>query len=70
MVEILIIEFFLNLLMKILNLKNHSDETISSAISNALQEAKRAGIEGKDTTPFLLNAVGKITQGKSLETSN
>ena len=32
-----------------------------------LKEADENGIRGKDTTPFLLDKVQKLTQGKSLE---
>ena len=34
---------------------------------DALKEADENGIKGKDTTPFLLDKVQKLTQGKSLE---
>lgn len=40
---------------------------ISKAIDDAILEANRLGIKGKDTTPFLLDKVKKITGGKSLE---
>lgn len=46
-----------------------SDKVIDEAISNALDEAKKCGISGKEATPFLLSAIGKITEGKSLQTS-
>ena len=36
-------------------------------LSIALKEADENGIKGKDTTPFLLDKVQKLTQGKSLE---
>lgn len=45
------------------------DDVINSSIANALAEAKRAGIKGKEVTPFILAAVSKITSGKSLQTS-
>lgn len=46
------------------------DETlINNAINEALKEAKKAGIEGKEVTPFLLAAVSKLTKGRSLESS-
>lgn len=54
--------------MKHLNFKI-SDKVIDEAISNALDEAKKCGISGKEATPFLLSAIGKITEGKSLQTS-
>ena len=37
------------------------------SILDALKEADENGIKGKDTTPFLLDKVQKLTQGKSLE---
>ncbi|NLV89088.1 MAG: pseudouridine-5'-phosphate glycosidase, partial [Tissierellia bacterium] len=40
---------------------------ISKAIDDAVEEANKLGIKGKDTTPFLLDKVQKITEGKSLE---
>ncbi|MEG1917961.1 MAG: pseudouridine-5'-phosphate glycosidase, partial [Oscillospiraceae bacterium] len=39
---------------------------IDRAISDALEEAKAAGIHGKDTTPFLLAKVKDLTGGDSL----
>ena len=45
-----------------------SDE-IDAAIQKALVMLSQKGIHGKEITPFLLNAVKEITQGKSL-TSN
>lgn len=36
---------------------------------DALERANAAGISGKEATPFLLDAISKITQGKSLATS-
>lgn len=38
-------------------------------IHGALQEMKRLGIKGKDSTPFLLGKVKELTAGKSLETN-
>lgn len=38
---------------------------IDQAISQALKEADQAGIKGKAITPFLLDKVSKITEGKS-----
>ncbi len=43
-----------------------SDE-IDSVIEDALQEVRRQGIKGKDTTPFLLASIAERTGGRSLE---
>ena len=43
-----------------------SDE-IDSVIKDALQEMRRQGIKGKDTTPFLLASIAERTGGRSLE---
>lgn len=40
---------------------------ITSSIENAILEAESLGIKGKETTPYLLDKVQKITEGKSLE---
>jgi len=40
---------------------------IDAAIEIALQKASNLGIEGKDITPFLLDAIKDITEGRSLE---
>jgi pseudouridine-5'-phosphate glycosidase/sugar/nucleoside kinase (ribokinase family) len=42
---------------------------VERAIEGALEDAKAAGIHGRDTTPFLLKRVMEATQGKSLETN-
>lgn len=42
---------------------------IDDAISDALKRAEQHGITGKEATPFLLDAISKITRGKSLSTS-
>lgn len=42
-------------------------KVISKAIDEAVQEADKLGIKGKDTTPYLLDKIQKITEGKSLE---
>ncbi|NYV28395.1 pseudouridine-5'-phosphate glycosidase [Streptobacillus felis] len=42
-------------------------DTITNAINEALEEAEKSGIKGKDSTPFLLDKVKKITAGKSLD---
>lgn len=43
---------------------------IDAAIEDALQDAKSKNIQGKEITPFLLTAIGKITNNESLNTSN
>ncbi|MDR7855780.1 pseudouridine-5'-phosphate glycosidase [Tissierella sp.] len=40
---------------------------ISKAIEDATVEVEKLGIKGKDTTPYLLDKIQKITEGKSLE---
>lgn len=42
-------------------------EEIEPVILRALDEAKRARISGKDTTPYLLKAIVEATQGRSLK---
>jgi pseudouridine-5'-phosphate glycosidase len=42
---------------------------ISNCIEQSLQKATALGIKGKDTTPFLLAEIKKITAGKSLDTN-
>ncbi|NLC25393.1 MAG: pseudouridine-5'-phosphate glycosidase [Fastidiosipila sp.] len=42
-------------------------DLINKAIESALKEAKKLGIAGKETTPFLLSKVKDITQGESLK---
>ena len=44
-------------------------EVINRAISDAVEEAKAAGIHGKETTPFLLAKIKDITGGDSLESN-
>lgn len=41
-------------------------EYINAAIDRAIDDAKRQGIKGKETTPFLLAAIKDITGGNSL----
>ncbi|MDO5725618.1 MAG: pseudouridine-5'-phosphate glycosidase [Tissierellia bacterium] len=41
-------------------------DIINTAIEEALELAKEKGIKGKETTPFLLDEVLKVTEGKSL----
>ncbi|PKR52690.1 pseudouridine-5'-phosphate glycosidase [Thalassospira povalilytica] len=42
-------------------------EAIEGAIDDALAEAQKKGIHGRDATPFLLARVTQLTEGKSLE---
>ena len=42
---------------------------INQAIDQAVEEAKRMGIHGKETTPFLLAKVKELTGGDSLESN-
>ena len=44
-------------------------DLINKAIEEALEEAKKQGIKGKDTTPFLLAKVKEITGGESLDSN-
>lgn len=44
-------------------------QVIQSAIDNALMQAERMGIRGNAITPFLLEAIEKLTKGKSLESN-
>ncbi len=44
-------------------------DIINAAIDNAVIEAKKAGIKGKDTTPYLLAKIKDITGGSSLESN-
>lgn len=46
-----------------------ADEYMNQTILDALQKAKSRGIFGKEVTPFLLSAIGTITNNKSLQTS-
>ena len=42
-------------------------DTINNAIESALKEAEEKNISGKKVTPFLLDRVKTITDGKSLD---
>ena len=42
---------------------------ITKSIDEAIDEANKLGIKGKETTPFLLDKIQKITKGKSLESN-
>lgn len=44
-------------------------DTINNAIESALKEAEEKNIVGKNVTPFLLDKVKTITDGKSLESN-
>ena len=44
-------------------------DTINNAIESALKEAEEKNIAGKNVTPFLLDKVKTITDGKSLESN-
>lgn len=44
-------------------------DTINKAIGNALDEAKKLNIKGKEITPFLLDKIQKLTGGESLESN-
>jgi pseudouridine-5'-phosphate glycosidase len=41
-------------------------ELVDSAVAEALEQAQRAGVSGAATTPFLLGAVLRATDGRSL----
>ena len=42
-------------------------EYIDGIIGEAIEDAEKQGVSGKDTTPFLLKAIVEKTEGKSLE---
>jgi len=42
---------------------------VTKAIDQAIDEAEKAGIKGKESTPYLLNRVEEITGGGSLESN-
>lgn len=44
-------------------------DEINTAIEDALKEAEKKGIKGKESTPFLLSKIKDITEGKSLESN-
>lgn len=44
-------------------------ESINRIIDNALVEADKAGISGKNITPFLLGQIAQMSAGNSLKTS-
>jgi len=39
---------------------------MDSIIEEAIQQADAAGASGKDNTPFILNKIKELTQGKSI----
>ena len=41
-------------------------DLVDSAVAEALDDARLAGVRGAATTPFLLGAVGRATEGRSL----
>ena len=44
-------------------------EEMDKAINEALSDAEKEGIKGKDTTPYLLAKVKDLTKGESLESN-
>ncbi len=42
---------------------------IDNAIEDAISEMNKLGIKGKETTPYLLQKIASITEGKSLESN-
>ncbi len=46
---------------------SYDPKMINEAIDEALKDADRDGIKGKDTTPYLLAKITEITGGKSLD---
>ncbi len=42
---------------------------ITKTIDMALLEAEKLGVKGKDVTPFLLDKIKTVTEGKSLESN-
>jgi pseudouridine-5'-phosphate glycosidase len=44
-------------------------DVINPAIDKAIEECKKLGIKGKETTPFLLAKVKEITGGDSLDSN-
>ncbi len=41
--------------------------SVTAAIDRALEDAAREGVRGKEVTPFLLGAVARLTEGRSLK---
>jgi pseudouridine-5'-phosphate glycosidase len=46
-----------------------SETAITEAIEQALRQAEKQNIKGKEVTPFLLEKVVELTGGKSLESN-
>jgi pseudouridine-5'-phosphate glycosidase len=44
-----------------------AESEINRAVGKALKDAEREGIKGKAVTPYLLAAVRRETEGKSLD---
>ena len=44
-------------------------DEISATIEKAVQDANELGIKGKETTPYLLDRIQKLTAGRSLESN-
>ena len=42
-------------------------ETYTRALAEALSDAERAGVRGRDVTPFLLDRMRMLTGGESVE---
>ena len=40
---------------------------INAEIDKAIEEMEKAGVKGKDETPYLLSKIVQLTGGKSLE---
>lgn len=49
--------------------KSFSELVIESAIQEALKDASKKDIKGKEVTPFVLAAVARATEGASLDAS-
>jgi len=47
----------------------YDKEEIDAAIAAALSDMDRAGVRGKEQTPFLLKRIGELTGGRSLQTN-
>lgn len=48
---------------------SYPQEAIDAAIRQAVKNAEERGVSGKDTTPFLLSEIAKITGGGSLQSN-
>ena len=46
-----------------------SRTAVEAAVARALESARRAGIRGAAVTPYLLDAVGRLTDGRALATN-